>query len=178
MTLWLSAVTGHAGDIALSTLVLMKRPISVVLAMCITAALLQTGLTYALDVVRSDIQSFDVCDFSLISSTSICSKSLMAPTAPVYQADFPALMAIQHRTLSELSANSGASLHLVLNVKHAELAVRDLVIMVKASNLTSRGLLGEVLTEFLLSSRHAARSLQVLSSQIHGTMDRWVPLTC
>ena len=42
-----------------------------------------------------------------------------------------------HRALDELAVNSKAGLDLVLNMKHAEMAARDPVILVRYSNLTT-----------------------------------------
>ncbi|KAI0800468.1 hypothetical protein C8Q74DRAFT_1364194 [Fomes fomentarius] len=94
-----------------------------------------------------------------------------AHTPPLTHADFPALIAIQHRALDELYLNSAIGLDLVLNIKHAELAARDLVIIVKSSDLSSKDALADVLTGFLSDARLAARDLQVFTSKLYGILD-------
>ncbi len=88
--------------------------------------------------------------------------------------DFPALMAVQSRTLDQLLAHSAAGSQLALGVKHAELAVKDLTIVIKASNLTSKDILGRSLEEFAQQAKGAARDLQQLSAKLYGAVDTYV----
>ncbi len=88
--------------------------------------------------------------------------------------DFPGLMDLQSRTLDQLLAHSSAGTHLALGVKHAELAVKDLGIMVKASNLTSRDVLARFLQEFAQDAKVTGRELQHLSAKMYGAVDRYV----
>lgn len=95
--------------------------------------------------------------------------------------DFPALMAVQSRTLDQLLAHSAAGSQLAVGVKHAELAVKDLSIVVRASNLTSKDILGRTLEEFAQQARGAARDLQQLSAKLYGAVDTYVfpcPIFC
>ncbi|KAI0709983.1 hypothetical protein C8Q76DRAFT_769775 [Earliella scabrosa] len=121
-------------------------------------------------------QSTGLCDYPIVSLlppcvTSTATSSLsLAPSAS--RADFPGLVEIQHRALDQLTTKAGAGADLALNIKHAELAVRDLVLMVQTSDLTIKDALASRLLDFVADSRHTARSLQVLSSKVHGTIDR------
>ncbi|TFK81044.1 hypothetical protein K466DRAFT_502840 [Polyporus arcularius HHB13444] len=125
------------------------------------------------DVARANIRA-GICEVPVVCLLPICAAevSVIPPTPPTTRTDFPGLMAIQHRALDELSiAGHGAAIDLALNMKHAELAVRDLVVMVQSSDLTSRDVLADTLTTFILEAREAGRGLQSLSSKIDGTLD-------
>ncbi|PIL24710.1 hypothetical protein GSI_12596 [Ganoderma sinense ZZ0214-1] len=116
-----------------------------------------------------DVASFNVCDLPWVPvAFPYCSTSVPLPG----RADFPRLLAIQHHAFDELIAGSSTNSELVLNVKHAELAVRDLVVLVKASNLTAKEPLAEALSLFSVDARRTGRALQLLMSRIHGTVDR------
>ncbi len=153
---------------------LMKKPISFLLTILLSAAMVRYSVLFALGVAQADVHSIDFCDMPVISLLPLCKVASTPPshTSSVARADFPTLMAIQHRALDELSMDSVGGSELVLNIKHAELAVRDLVIMVKSSNLTSKDALADVLTEFLLDAHQAARDLQMFSSKVYGIMDK------
>ncbi|PIL36026.1 hypothetical protein GSI_01686 [Ganoderma sinense ZZ0214-1] len=92
-------------------------------------------------------------------------------TTDAHYVDFPGLMALQSRTLDQLLAHSTAGSQLALNVKHAELAVKDLGIIVKASNLTSKDTLTHALEEFAQDAKDAGRDLQQLSAKLYGIVD-------
>ncbi|KAI0755775.1 hypothetical protein C8Q74DRAFT_1210495 [Fomes fomentarius] len=85
--------------------------------------------------------------------------------------DFPGLMAVQSRTLDQLLARSTAGSQLALSVKHAELAVKDLGIVVRSSNLTSKDVLARSLDEFAQEAKIVGRQLQQLSAKLYGAVD-------
>ncbi|PIL27822.1 hypothetical protein GSI_10976 [Ganoderma sinense ZZ0214-1] len=135
---------------------------------------------------QAAMMSFDVCKLPMICSTSglpslnVCNLPFIPaviphcatlPVATVGRADFAGLLAIQHRTFDELVAGSTTNSELVVNVKHAELAIRDLVVLVKASNLTTKEPLADTLSSFSVDARRTGRGLQLLMSKIHGTID-------
>ncbi len=124
-------------------------------------------------LVRSGVPS--VCDLPPLSSFRLCT-SLSAPvetTLSVQSADFPGLVHVQNVALDQLLAKPTAgATDLALNVRHAELAVRDLVAIVRASNLTVKSALAESLNDFALEARNAGRGLQRLGAKIQGAVDR------
>ncbi|KAI0690830.1 hypothetical protein C8T65DRAFT_551759, partial [Cerioporus squamosus] len=85
--------------------------------------------------------------------------------------DFPGLMSLQSRTLDHLMAKSTAGSQLALSVKHAELAVKDLGIVVQSSNLTNKHVLARSLNEFATDARVVGRELQQLSAKFYGAVD-------
>ncbi|KAI1795832.1 hypothetical protein LXA43DRAFT_880971 [Ganoderma leucocontextum] len=93
------------------------------------------------------------------------------PASHVYHVDFPGLMDLQSRTLDQLLAQSTSGSQLALSVKQAELAVKDLGIVVKASNLTSKDILARALEEFSQEAKLVGRDLQRLSAKLYGTVD-------
>ncbi len=161
----------HLGDVVLTTFALMKKPISFLLTVALSATMMRYSILYGLNVAQTDIHTMNVCEFPILSMLPLCTTP-PAHTPPLTHADFPALIAIQHRALDELYLNSAIGLDLVLNIKHAELAARDLVIIVKSSDLSSKDALADVLTGFLSDARLAARDLQVFTSKLYGILDR------
>lgn len=98
------------------------------------------------------------------------------PPSQAYRVDFPGLMDLQSRTLDQLLAQSASGSQLALSVKQAELAVKDLGIVVKASNLTSKEVLAQSLEEFAQEAKLVGRDLQRLSAKLYGTVDTCVVL--
>ncbi|TFK82791.1 hypothetical protein K466DRAFT_499650, partial [Polyporus arcularius HHB13444] len=86
--------------------------------------------------------------------------------------DFPGLMELQSRTLDQLLAHSTTGTQLAIGVKKAELAVKDLGVIVKTSNLTSKDELAGALQEFAQDAKVTGRDLQQLSAKLFSTVDR------
>ncbi|KAI0712372.1 hypothetical protein C8Q76DRAFT_769000 [Earliella scabrosa] len=80
-------------------------------------------------------------------------------------------MAIQSHTLDQLLGHSTAGSQLAIGVKHAELAVKDLAIVVAGSNLTSKDVLAQTLQEFAQDAKVVGRDLQQLSAKLYGAVD-------
>ncbi|KAI0364225.1 hypothetical protein BV20DRAFT_920104, partial [Pilatotrama ljubarskyi] len=110
------------------------------------------------------------CDVPLVSLLPVCTTAGL-PSPQTNQVDFPALMSIQHRALDEFLGQSSTGTELALNIRHAELTIRDLIVMVKMSNLTVKHVLSDTLAEFVVDAKSAARSLQRMSSKIQGAID-------
>ncbi|OJT14957.1 hypothetical protein TRAPUB_8487 [Trametes pubescens] len=85
--------------------------------------------------------------------------------------DFPSLMDLQSRTLDRLLSQSATGSQLALSVKQAELAVKDLSTLVRASNLTSKEQLASSLDEFTVEAKATGRGLQKLSAKLYGAVD-------
>ncbi|KAI0742711.1 hypothetical protein C8Q80DRAFT_1109023 [Daedaleopsis nitida] len=116
--------------------------------------------------------SLDFCEYPLVSLFKpSCPTPVAESTHAPLRADFPGLMEIQHRALDELATRAEMGTELALNIKHAELAVRDLMIMVQSSNIPIKDVLAASLSDFIVEARQTARGLQVLASKVHGTMD-------
>ncbi|KAI0738564.1 hypothetical protein C8Q80DRAFT_1113433 [Daedaleopsis nitida] len=89
----------------------------------------------------------------------------------IQRVDFPTLMATQSRTLEQLLAHTMTGSQLASSVKHVEIAVRDLVVAVRASDIEGREALSKSLEEFAQDAKTVGRNLRVLSAKIDGTVD-------
>ncbi|KAI9056720.1 hypothetical protein FKP32DRAFT_1585289 [Trametes sanguinea] len=109
---------------------------------------------------------------------SLCAgrPSISMPTAArgadTQRVDFPGLMDLQSRTLDRLLSQSATGTQLALNVKQAELAIKDLTTLVLASNLTSKDELAAALKRFTADATVTGRGLQRLSAKLYGAVDR------
>ena len=86
--------------------------------------------------------------------------------------DYPTLMDVQGRAFDHLLGQSEAGITISLDIKNAEIAVRDLVAIVRASDLLKRDLIASALDDFVLDARLAGRALQKLSVKIYSSTDR------
>ena len=59
-----------------------------------------------------------------------------------------------------------------LDIKKAEMATRDLITLVKHSELKSRELLGQSLYAFVLDAKKAGKGLAKLTARINGAVDK------
>ncbi|SRR6266545_5208855 len=91
---------------------------------------------------------------------------------PLYSGvDFPALVAAETKTVEQLEdAYIGGSL-LSLQLKQSEVAMRDLVTLVRVSDLTAKDLLGATLMDFVHDAHKTGKGLQRLSSKFGGAID-------
>ncbi|PIL26968.1 hypothetical protein GSI_10106 [Ganoderma sinense ZZ0214-1] len=85
--------------------------------------------------------------------------------------DYPTLMDVQGRAFDNLLGQSETGITISLDIKHAEIAVRDLVAIVRASDLMKRDLIASALDDFVLDARLAGRALQKLSVKIYSSTD-------
>ncbi|RDX43375.1 hypothetical protein OH76DRAFT_1361303 [Lentinus brumalis] len=103
-----------------------------------------------------------------------CTHSSTMPTSfPKVPAgaDFPSLMRVQNQALDELTGHSAVGSSLAMNLKHAELAVKDLIAAVQASNMTTKDALADVLIAFTKDTRLSSRDLQEVSAKMNSFMD-------
>ncbi|KAI0362862.1 hypothetical protein BV20DRAFT_959432 [Pilatotrama ljubarskyi] len=150
----------------------MKEPVSAVIAGILTVSLLLTTVSLAVDVARSTFASYNLCEWPLVALLPPCASAGARQYPSASEIDFPRLVAIQHRALDDFVQQSSAGLDLTLNIKHAELAVQDLIVLVKGSNILSKEPLAETLATFVLDAKESARGLQLFSSKVLGTIDR------
>ncbi|KAJ3912772.1 hypothetical protein F5877DRAFT_84468 [Lentinula edodes] len=116
-----------------------------------------------------------LCAFPGFANTEICSDlhtSLhkACPSSPL-SADFPRLMNVQTTMFEELLDNSVGSSGLSLEIKKAEVAMSDLIVLVKYSDLIDKDVLSDALATFACDARRTGRSLQTLGSKIGGAVD-------
>lgn len=140
-----------------------------------------------------------LCAFPGFANTEICSDlhtsfHKACPSSPL-SADFPRLMNVQTTMFEELLDNSVGSSGLSLDIKKAEVAMSDLIVLVKYSDLSNKDVLsrcsnlisadfcfntqrmligvfvGDALATFACDARRTGRSLQTLGSKIGGAID-------
>ncbi len=167
-------------DIVRLFVLLLKYPFMILLALYIV--LLAFGCV--LDTATESLAP--VCTFfpsrvsqaadALTASLGNVGRKARAGSEDLRRIDFPGLMDLQSRTLDQLLSHSTAGSELALGIRHAELAVRDLGVIVKVSNLTSKHILAHALQEFSQDARDAGRDLQHLSAKLYGAVDKYVHL--
>ncbi|TDL15317.1 hypothetical protein BD410DRAFT_732886 [Rickenella mellea] len=113
------------------------------------------------DVIRP------LCVYPLFSHTSRC--RLKEPKT--FYADFPEMMGIQSRTFEHLLDESIGGSSLAIEIKNAEMSMRELVSLVKISDLTSKDLLASSMSEFVKDAKRTGVGLQDLTAKIHGSVD-------
>lgn len=90
---------------------------------------------------------------------------------PTQWADYPKLVDLQSSTFEQIMETSVGSRALALNIKNVEMATSDLVTLTRISDLKSRDLLAEALSNFVHNARKTGRGLTKLSSRVGGTVD-------
>ena len=94
--------------------------------------------------------------------------------SPPQWADYPRLIDVQSATFEQLLDESVGGSGLALEIKKAEMATVDLGTLVRVSNLKSRDMIAESLTEFVEDAKKTGRGLQKLSSKVGGAVDGYV----
>ncbi|PIL28735.1 hypothetical protein GSI_08779 [Ganoderma sinense ZZ0214-1] len=114
-----------------------------------------------------------ICLLPLASRFAQCNITKVTDSIPLAHADYPTLMEVQGRAMDTLLVQSQTGLSLAVDVKHAEVAIKDLVVVVNASGITNlnRDLLVAALRDFVVDSKASGRALQKLSSKIYSAMD-------
>jgi hypothetical protein len=87
-------------------------------------------------------------------------------------ADYPKLVDLQSKTFQQLMDDSIGGSALSLEVKKAEIAVTDLAVAVRLSNLKAKDSLAGSLIDFVQDAKRAGRGLQQLCSKIGGAVDK------
>ncbi|KAI0700647.1 hypothetical protein C8T65DRAFT_580132, partial [Cerioporus squamosus] len=160
-------------DIVRLIIWVLKYPVILLLVCYLT--LVATGFVFdtATDTLAPVCAFFPGLCGSTVAHNSLSNMFGKLRKAPLDlgRIDFPGLMDLQARTLDQLLSHSAAGTQLALGVKHAELAVKDLGIIVKTSNLTSKDVLARNLEEFAQDAKVAGRKLQQLSAKLYGAVD-------
>ena len=159
----------HIVDVVLNALLLLKQPMAWLLAIFLSSYVVSYMAASAMD---------EICGWSVLSRLPICSvddASKVPATdtsSPTNSADFPSLVAVQHRAVDHFTTFADTGYGLAVDLKQAELAVQDLILLVKASNLTLKYELSSALEEFVIDAKTIGRGLQGFSAKVYGTIDR------
>ena len=171
----LKPILCYIADVLVTVLRMMKYPISVTLAILACA--------YALAIMSNAVRSAlaPVCSIPVVSL--LCPA--IPPTAPPQPsnpertplwADFPGLVNVGSKTLESLLDETAEGPGLALEIKKAEMATSDLATRVRVSNLDSREILADSLSEFVKDARKVSRGLTRFSSRVGGAVDKYVNL--
>jgi len=153
---------------------LMILPLSIALVVFVCGYALSTMS----DPIKSALGPF--CSTPVISL--VCRTSLFRPVhlpnsdRTPRRADFPSLLNVESKTLESLLDEMVEGPGLALEIKKAEMATSDLATLVRVSDLKSREILADSLSEFVKDARKVGRGLTRFSSKVGGTVDRYVHL--
>ncbi|CDO75081.1 hypothetical protein BN946_scf185010.g6 [Trametes cinnabarina] len=150
-------------------MVMSQTPLALILSCSLIALLAFSIVTFAIDSASSSVTA--LCGFPGMACLPFCSSEVAALEYAVPRIDYPALMDVQTHLLDDLLGRSANGIELALNVKHAELAVRDLAGVVRASNLTVKDALATSLGRFVSDAQATGRELQRLSAKARATID-------
>ncbi|KAI0671878.1 hypothetical protein C8Q78DRAFT_1153506 [Trametes maxima] len=160
----------YIGAVVTVALRLLRWPLGLALALWLLGLLL-IKLSSTLRVVFAP-----VCFVPGISGSAFCRPPKVEFTAsgePVPQwANYPELVEIQSSSFEALLDGSVGGSTLSLEIKQAEMASKDLVTLVRYSDLRSRDLLAESLLEFVEDAKDTGKGLQKLTSKINGAVDK------
>ena len=157
-------------DVISATLTLARWPVAATVTLLLTVSMVTGSFNYRTDAGQTLLAS--ICQAPLVSLLPLC------PTNPsphigigTSHADFPSLMRIQNVALDELLKQSTRGTDLALHLRHAELALRDLIVDIQSSDLTIKDQLADSIRTFVVEARVAGRGLQRISSKVHGLLD-------
>ena len=160
----------HLIDIVGGALLLMKQPASALLALLLSGSIISLIISATFARARAEVSAINFCEWPLLSALDACAPS--PPPLPAVRVDYPSFVAVQQHALDEFLGYSDNGSELAVNLKHAELAVRDLIVLVKASDLSVKDALADALMEFVIDAKSAGRGLQLLSAKINGAIDK------
>ncbi|RDX57103.1 hypothetical protein OH76DRAFT_1334526 [Lentinus brumalis] len=157
----------YFGSVVTDALRLLRRPLGWLLFLYLLSLL----LVRLSDTVRTAFSP--VCRVPFISSSSLCRPLTFDNDARVPQwADYPRLVEIQNSNFEQLLGDTVGGSALTLEIKKAEMATRDLVTLVKYSELKSKDHLADSLLVFVDDAKTTGKGLQKLTSKINGAVDK------
>lgn len=148
-------------DVASNAAWWFKRPFGFLLAMWALALVISSMWG------RLHSAFAPLCWIPGISGLAVCRSP--APNFPQW-ADFPKLMEVESSTFDQLLQEVVGGSDLSLEVKMAEMAVKDLIVKVRVSDLKGKDLLAETLEEFATNANDASRSLSKWGSKVNGAV--------
>ncbi|KDQ53183.1 hypothetical protein JAAARDRAFT_183506 [Jaapia argillacea MUCL 33604] len=157
----------YALDVVKRSLWLLRFPLSVLLVIYVLG-FIAGQLSRSIQTVFSPL-----CILPGISSSALCSypsEPIQGSREPKW-ADYTKLVDVQSGAFEHLLDETAGGSGLALEVKKAQMATRDLVALVKISDLTSKDLLAETLTGFVEDAGKTGKGLQRLSAKIGGAVD-------
>lgn len=127
---------------------------------------------FALGRVQSELRKVfaPVCWIPGIASTPMC--YVPPPSNVPKRAEFTKLSNLESSTFEKLLDNAAGGTSLSLDIKKAEMATSDLIVLVAHSELKGRDTLAQHLRQFVDAAKMAGRRLSRLNSRVNGAVDR------
>lgn len=154
-------------DVLQTALRLLKQPLGA-LAFLLASGLL---LNFVLGIILSPL-----CNVPGISTSMFCLDPALGQSSEVRgprSADFLKLVELQDGFKDVLDANVGTN-EIGMKLKQSEMATRDLITLVRVSDLNSREALTDALMQFVDDAKRTGEGLHKLSAKIDGAVDRYV----
>ncbi|KAH6909167.1 hypothetical protein BKA70DRAFT_1277683 [Coprinopsis sp. MPI-PUGE-AT-0042] len=162
-------------DVVRPAIKLMKYPLIVIVFLL----LLATVLISVAGVFKSAFAPF--CYIPGVNTMGACQWINYIPQAgghgtstgkELQRADYPALVDLEAKTFDQLVDDSmGVAGSLSLNLKKTEVACKDLISLVRISDLASKDVLAETLVEFTNDAKVTSEGLNRLSAKFNGALD-------
>ncbi|EJD06844.1 uncharacterized protein FOMMEDRAFT_76006 [Fomitiporia mediterranea MF3/22] len=154
-------------DVVTSTLSLLKWPLVLLLTMwtitiIISALSATVRSAFSPLCVIPGVSRFDIC-----ATRKLQTGNIKEPQ----HAEYPMMVEVQSKTFEQLLDESVGSTSVALDIKKAEMATADLVILVRMSDLRGKDHLATALGSFVDDARETARGLQKLNAKISGSVD-------
>ena len=167
-----SSSATYVTDVLSTAFWLLKKPLGV---LAFIAAL---GLLSGYVFDRFRFVFSPLCIVPGMSSSALCVRHtpVSLPSGKSNEkkpktARFDRLVELQDSFGGVLNANVGTS-GIGLRLKQSEIATRDLVTLVRHSELKSRDVLSDALTQFVEDAKRTGEGLHRLSAKINGAVDR------
>ena len=155
--------TSYAFDVFRGSIEKMRKPLSWFLFLYMFA--------WMVSRMMSTIQTAfsPLCIIPGLSKTMLCH-----PIKPAPSVNFEKLVNIQGSTFEQLVGESSGGSQLSIDVLRAEMATRDLSLLVRYSDLTSKDNVADMLHTIGTDAKKAGRGLSKLNARVVGAIDEYV----
>lgn len=157
----------YTRDVLTIALRLLKKPLAFMVFLFILLLL----LAKLASIFRVAFQP--LCFIPGVSRSAMCRDPPIFSAEPL-RAGYSKLMDVQSTTFDQLLDQSVGGGELSMEIKKAEMATSDLVILVKYSELKSKSLIAKSLEDFVNDAKKTSRGLQKLNAKIGTAVDGFV----
>ncbi|KAF8840183.1 hypothetical protein BDN67DRAFT_990474 [Paxillus ammoniavirescens] len=158
-------IASYAFDVVKGSIEMMRKPLSWFLFVWIFAW-----------VVSRMTNTFRTAFSPLCIVPGISRSTLCIPAQPPVTVNFPELLNIQGSTFEQLLGESAANSELSVGVLKAEMATRDLSLLVRFSDLNSKDSIANTLDTVALDAKKTGRGLSKLNAKVVGGIDQVMAL--
>ncbi|KAG8744945.1 hypothetical protein FRC10_009180 [Ceratobasidium sp. 414] len=124
----------------------------------------------ALNLFLENVEPEKLCELQIIPR-----QFLRCPPRESFSPDFRKLMMLQSQLRGAMEKSTN-TLAVAIDLKHSEMAVRDLTTLVKLSSLVSKDSLARKLGEFAENARTTGRSLQKFGGHVGSAVDQTIAM--